>query len=848
MSKMEKDYSKFNIVVSGDISINTTQWITEPKEVCGRNWESYSHVHSVSRPGESLLLAKLVAASTNANIISPKLDSTYGTDLGEFLSSIAELEQYPKHTEESKKKVYRVKRFLGFTEPSNGKPRLLKIKNDDENAPLIIIDDENNGFNESPDYWPEGLKNAEMNPTVIYKMNNPLESNPLWKHLEKNHIEKTVIVINSDDLRLKGVNISKSLSWEKTAQDFVWQLNNNPNLSFLMKCKHLVVPFGLEGVIYYRNDDEVDYKLYFLPYAFEGETIRSEFGKIYGLTSAFVSGLARIVMKMNYSNTSFDLAIGEGIRAGIVIANKYYTEGFGTMCKDCPFPNPLIFENYENDYVLKEHVQDVKIPNYIDMDSHLDWYILKDKSSANIAQIAQDIVKSGEREVLKFVPVSKFGKLKSVDRTEIESYRSIKNLMEEYISSKEVPRPLSIAVFGTPGSGKSFGVTEIAKTIAPNKIEKLDFNLSQFRDIENLAEAFHKVRDLVLQKKIPLVFFDEFDSFYEGRLGWLKYLLAPMQDGEFRDGDSVHPIGKAIFVFAGGTSSTYQDFFDDGVDFREAKGPDFVSRLRGYVNILGPNKVKESHDQLFIIRRAVILRALIERKAPHLIDESGKAKIDDGVLRALLKVSRYKHEARSIEAVLEMSMLANAKKWGQSQLPSKEQLMLHVDEDQFLRHLMHDAFYSEKLERIAMAIHHHYRLINKDINPDFLKPWDELDEELKNSSRDQAKHITNALLIIHYDVSYVKEEPTIVKLTEREIDILAEYEHNRWLNHKKETGWSYGEVKDSELKTDPELVEWDMISESVKDKVREMVRIWPDILGECNFAIERLKFSINDYF
>ena len=33
-----------------------------------------------------------------------------------------------------------------------------------------------------------------------------------------------------------------------------------------------------------------------------------------------------------------------------------------------------------------------------------------------------------------------------------------------------------------------------------------------------------------------------------------------MQDGVFRAGDSVHPIGKAIFVFAGGTSSTYQQF------------------------------------------------------------------------------------------------------------------------------------------------------------------------------------------------------------------------------------------------------------------------------------------------
>lgn len=844
---MERNYGNFNIVVSGDISINRTQWITKPKEIHGHNWEGYSHVHSVSRPGESLLLAKFVGISTGANVVSPKLDEIDFDSLGEFLSSTAELEQYPKHPKTPKKKVYRVKRFVGFSEPFGGRPKLLKIEQDDPDSKLIIIDDENNGFNESPEYWPEGIVTEGKRPTIIYKMNNPIDSNPLWKHLEKNHLENTVIVINSDDLRLKGVNISKSLSWEKTSQDFVWQLNNNPRLSFLLNCKHLVVPFGLEGAIYYRNESVVEYKLYFLPYAFEGETIREERGKIYGLTSCFVSGLSKSILEMNYNKESLDMAIDEGIRLGMVASNKYYVEGFGSMCKDCPFPSPEIFRSAKSDYVLKEHVQDVRIPNYMDMDSYLDWYILKDKSSASIAQIAQDIVKCGDKDVLKFVPVSKFGNLKSVDRTEIESYRSIKNLMEEYISSKSVARPLSIAVFGTPGSGKSFGVTEIAKSIAPNRIEKLNFNLSQFRDIDNLAEAFHKVRDLSLQQKIPLVFFDEFDSAFGGKLGWLKYLLAPMQDGEFRDGDSVHPIGRAIFVFAGGTSSTYDEFCEEGSEFRDAKGPDFVSRLRGYVNILGPNKVSDSYDQLYIIRRAVILRTLIELKAPHLLEENGKAKIDSGVLRALLKVSRYKHESRSIEAILDMSMLTNAKKWGQSQLPSKEQLKLHVDEDQFLRHLMHDAFYSEKLERIAMEIHERYRLINKDINPEFLKPWDELDEELKNSSRDQAKHITNALLTVHYDISYVKENPRPIKFTENELEILAEYEHNRWYYHKKETGWSYGEVKDSEKKTDPELVPWEEISRAIKEKVKEMVRIWPEILAECNFSIERLKFSANEY-
>lgn len=212
------------------------------------------------------------------------------------------------------------------------------------------------------------------------------------------------------------------------------------------------------------------------------------------------------------------------------------------------------------------------------------------------------------------------------------------------------------------------------------------------------------------------MFFDEFDSAFEGKLGWLKYFLSPMQDGVFREGDSVHPIGKAIFVFAGGTSSTFIEFCGEDIrdetarkqfllEYQIAKGPDFISRLRGYVNILGPNQTDEQWDQLFIIRRAMLLRSLLEHKASHLINNRGEAQIDNGVVRALLKVPKYKHESRSMEAILEMSRLTNAKKWEQSHLPSKDQLRLHVDEEQFLRHLMHDAFFSERIENIAKDIH-----------------------------------------------------------------------------------------------------------------------------------------------
>ena len=842
---------KFLIVVSGDICINALQWVTYPKSTNGLNWQTHLNIHNTLRPGEALLLSKLVTLATEASVFSPYIRDIEVIWQREFLSSTAELDIFPKFDDKNNKSnVYRIKRLMGFTESMSGMPRLLPIMNDDQNADMIILDDENNGFNFSKDFWPLALKSTETSPIVLYKMNNPIDTSELWKHLQKFHNEKTIVIINGDDLRSKGVNISKSLSWERTAQDFVWQISNNPNLAFLASCRHLIIPFGLEGAIYYRNESTSETRLYFLPYGFEGSFIKDTQGKMIGLTSCFVAGLASAIVTGIQDNEELYESIGSGIRQGIVSAQKYFTEGFGENIEEYSFPDASIFIEKEGDFVHKDHVQDVLVPVSANSNCRSCWYILKDKSSTNLAEIAYDIVKNGVTNALKSIPIAQFGKLTTVDKAEIEGYRSIKNLMLEYISTKNTVRPLSIAVFGTPGSGKSFGIVEVANSIASNLIEKLDFNLSQFRSPLDLVNSFHKVRDIVLEGKIPLVFFDEFDSALEGKLGWLKYFLAPMQDGVFREGDSIHPIGKAIFVFAGGTSSTFKEFCGENLkdeteqkkfllDFKGAKGPDFISRLRGYVNILGPNQTDEKWDHLFIIRRAMLLRSLLERKASHLMNEAGESQIDNGVLRALLKIKRYKHESRSMEAILEMSMLTNAKKWEQSYLPSKEQLKLHVDEEQFLRHLMHDAFYSEKIESLAMAIYEHNKS-TEDLN--CIMTWQELSEEFKNSIRNQAKNIPNALLKINYDVVAVKESEVFMEFTAKELEILAKDEYKSWYNYRKKVGWKYGEVKDNTKKIDPELVAWNNLTNDKKNKIYEMVKAWPEILAKSNFKIERLKF------
>ena len=282
------------------------------------------------------------------------------------------------------------------------------------------------------------------------------------------------------------------------------------------------------------------------------------------------------------------------------------------------------------------------------------------------------------------IPVEAVGKWTSVDRSEIEGMRAVRNIMAgyigDYLRGSPLERPLSIAVFGPPGAGKSFAVKQIAKVLLPGRLETVTFNLSQLRSEQELPPALHHVRDLVLRQTLPLIFWDEFDTPLAGQpLGWLRYFLAPMQDGEFREGGVFHPIGPAIFVFAGGTSSTLQQFAEtrDEEAEKAAKKPDFISRLKGYVNVFGPNPVGPD-DVAFMLRRALLLRGMLGGKAPQLL-RKGRLQIDEGLLRAFISIDRYRNGARSMEAIIDTSSLGDKLRYERSSLPPEDQLELQVD-------------------------------------------------------------------------------------------------------------------------------------------------------------------------
>jgi len=122
------------------------------------------------------------------------------------------------------------------------------------------------------------------------------------------------------------------------------------------------------------------------------------------------------------------------------------------------------------------------------------------------------------------------------------------------------------------------------------------------------------------------------------------------------------------------------------------KAPDFLSRISGYLDVLGPNPRGPENplaDRAYMLRRALLFRSILERDTQ--IDLSRHNAVDEGVVRAFLRVPFYNHGVRSMGAVVQMSALAGRARFERSSLPEAHQLELHVKAEKFLDLVVSDA-------------------------------------------------------------------------------------------------------------------------------------------------------------
>ncbi|WP_395292725.1 hypothetical protein ACF9IK_03300 [Kitasatospora hibisci] len=612
----------------------------------------------------------------------------------------------------------RVKEYLGFGQMPGGelKPeryRLVPALPAGGSFNVVVVDDAGLDFRERGN-WQElaqviqpGLA-VDDRPWVLLKASKSIAGGDLWKYvvdrIRKPHdwlADRLVLLTSAACLREAGAGISRDLSWERCIEDVVREIQRCPAIKDLAACRRIIVSFGPSGVLYLDRID--DARLCTL--AFDRERMERSWweshrdGTMFGYGSALCATVTRELL-LNPDEPDFPRAL----LAGLGAMGRLYDAGFRRIDNQTRVVINLqgVFEPADE--------PDLAVVKAVELNHGFESGISLSKRQENPAvvthRLARHIAVGGTKYFRRInlndspyshdIPIGRFGELVTIDRMEIEGLNSIKNLIMNYRASvKLTTPPLGIATFGAPGSGKSYAVKQIIKTQeADEPIELIEFNLSQFHSPGELVSALHRVRDIALGGKIPLAFWDEFDTPLDDQeLGWLRYFLAPIQDGTFQQAETLHRIGASIFVFGGSQFDRFSKFKHQAeASPPESKVLDFLSRLRGYMDIAGIDEQDNESD--FMLQRAIVLNALFRRKGISMVScvepscpDQGEHDVFDvqqGVLDAFLTIPSYYHGVRSMMAIMEMSRIRPGQQFVRAALPSPTQLDMHVNGSDFL--------------------------------------------------------------------------------------------------------------------------------------------------------------------
>ena len=757
---------------------------------------------------------------------------------------------------------------FGFDDGQEGCVAWPVAENLPESPEIVVISEGGMGFRDCPEEWQkERLATARW---LVLKTTSPVGCGELWDYLTTNYRGKLIVIVSAKDLRKSPARLHAGLSWEDTIEGVLRELRPEGVLPTLVTCRHLIIAFESEGALWIDlcNGTELSkarIRLIHDAGSIEGEHSHSTEGNGFGFLSCLAAAVA---WRLTVDPDKPDIA--SALEGGLSATRDLREKGHGPA-NDEPdgFPAKRLAKIIK-DPGLRYSRAAYPADNH-ETDS-MSILCQAQRSNEAAFDLARLILLRGPI-ALDNLPHLSIGKVLTADRAEVEAYRILVQVIRRYADKKESgKKPLSIGVFGPPGAGKSFSVKELAGSVV-GLDGWLEFNLSQFNSFEELNGAFHQIRDRVLQGQLPVAFFDEFDS---QKLRWLQYLLAPMQDGKFQERQLTHTLGKCIFVFAGGTSWTFETFgpadSDDAEahrDFRLAKGPDFKSRLDAYLNVTGPNRrqiplapgdktdgpiekaggydfVLDPHDIFFPIRRALMARSELK------CGRDDKIEIDEGLLHALLHVKKYTHGSRSLGKILQPFVASRPEALHRSLLMPENHLAMHTDATEFISLCTNapKAFSPEapltktQIEKIAPVIHEIYRNLGRKekwLKPDTDKDFQDLNPFFQESNRASATRMLALLGLVGLSLAEgtasVAEEDAVRQHLEYYLLALAEAEHEGWMNWHLAQGWCYNPTRNDEKKLHNCLLPFSKLSDKNKGKDVDTIRHYPDFAREAGMKI-----------
>jgi hypothetical protein len=86
------------------------------------------------------------------------------------------------------------------------------------------------------------------------------------------------------------------------------------------------------------------------------------------------------------------------------------------------------------------------------------------------------------------------------------------------------------------------------------------------------------------------------------------------------------------------------------------------------------------------------------------------------------------------------------------------------------------------------------------------------------------------------------------KLTfdQEELIGMAKMEHELWCQWKRKNGWKFGNKRDEQLKTNPNLCPWEDLPEEERNKNVDFITNLPGILAELGFQIDKNSYQTPD--
>lgn len=112
-----------------------------------------------------------------------------------------------------------------------------------------------------------------------------------------------------------------------------------------------------------------------------------------------------------------------------------------------------------------------------------------------------------------------------------------------------------------------------------------------------------------------------------------------------------------------------------------------------------------------------------------------------------------------------------------------------------------------------------------------------LPEDLKEASRANVRDIPRKLHQLGYRIATGGDHDATLNFSDVELERLAQLEHHRWMEHRLESGWSFGPKTDPARKIHASLVVWDELFEEEREKDRAMVRSIPKILAAAGYLL-----------